>query len=745
VISSAEVTKLTLPKTLLIHYHLWIAIISDLSQLQHIDMRGSPSQPRHFLSLSTTLLTVTTLSSSALAIPPLDEVVMYEANIRAMSSNGDFAGVVERLDEIASLGVNTIWLMPVHPTGTINPYGPLGSPYSVRDHLAVSAEYGTLDDLRDLIAQAHARNISVILDWVANHTAWDHPWITQSPDWYSQDAGGNIIHPPGTNWLDVADLNYDNPVMRQAMIDQMIWWIHNTEIDGFRVDAADFVPDDFWAECVPALRASTSRPLLMLAEGARDEHHQSGFDLTFGWRFYTGLTDSFIYGSPATEIMNAHHDEHDGIPQGHSVLRWTTNHDETAHDEPPPILFGSLESSLAAYASMVINGATPLIYSGQEVGTSENTSFVANDPINWNLHSGLSNWFSWIIAIRQQHQSIRLGEHTDFNSNDALVLARTHNDERIAAWINTRPYSIAAPVPTSWVSSWTDFETQESKHLQGSRTLNPYEIRIAKLDSWPCFVVSGSLQSEQGDPSDWDPTQSSLIFNRTGSVYSIHAHNLLLDQSYDLEILTDRGLPPVLAQDPRIATGLRTYGDSDGSISINVDVNQTNNKDEPVVWIDTDAAPLQVVGNFMDEAGGNADWNPADIDFAMTPLSKGRYVFETTISTPGNYVFKTTLGTGWSHQIGTDGYNDNARVLAFETTTPCQLVRLYVDLRAQSLEALVNSCNADLNGDGVLNFFDVSNFLAAYTSGNPAADFTNDGELSFFDVSAFLTIFNDGC
>lgn len=670
---------------------------------------------------------------------------MYEANMRAMSVDGDFTGVIDRLDEIESLGVNTIWLMPFHPVGIVNRYGVLGSPYSVRDYLGVGAEYGTINDLRSLIAGADARGISIIIDWVANHTAWDHPWITQHPEWYTQDAQGNIIHPAGTNWLDVADLNFDVLEMREAMIDQMIWWVQNTEIDGFRMDAADFVPQDFWAQTITAVRASTPRPLLMFAEGTREDHYTAGFDLTFGWRFYSGLRHAFIDGLPASEIARGHDEEYANVPPTGGVLRWTTNHDDTAYDAPPPVLFGGVDASAGAYASMIMYGATPLIYSGQEVGSTDNTQFVELDPIDWNTDPDLAEWYSWIIDIRQQHASIRRGSITDLSSNDTLVVARTLGDERIAAWINVRPHSVSAPVHASLASAWTDLETGATQHLENTRPLQPYEIRIARLDSWPGLIVSGSLQTEQGDVADWDPTQSSLIFSRAGSVYNVSAHNLQYGEVYDMNIVTDRGLPPVDLHDPIVAGGLRSFGDGDGSITLTADISLTNNTGHPVVWIDTDTAPLQVVGNFMDEAGGAEDWDPANPAFAMTPLGQGRYVYEATIRTAGGYVFKTSFGDGWSHQVGTDGFNNNALPLAFNTTSQNQLVRLFVDLRAQQLEAWVNPCRPDLNGDGVLNFFDISLIIQLYSDQNLIADFTGDGAWNFFDLSAFIGAYSAGC
>ena len=145
-------------------------------------------------SLAGLLLSV--IATTALAIPALDDVVMYEVNLRAFSQTGDLAGVTARLDDIQSLGANTLWLMPIYPNGQLNHVGELGSPYSVRDYGAVSNEYGSLSDLNVLVEEAHNRGMSVLLDWVANHTSWDHQWITTHPDWYTHNSQGQIISPP---------------------------------------------------------------------------------------------------------------------------------------------------------------------------------------------------------------------------------------------------------------------------------------------------------------------------------------------------------------------------------------------------------------------------------------------------------------------------------------------------------------------------------------------------------------------
>lgn len=239
--------------------------------------------------------------------PTVDNIVLYEINIRCFSTTADFQGIIDRLDSIQKLGINTIWLMPIHPVGQLNSVGLLGSPYSVQNYTEVNSEFGGLVDFENLVSEAHKRNIAVIIDWVANHTAWDNPWITNT-NWYTQDASGNIISPLGTGWNDVADLNFTNTDMRIAMIDAMEYWVNETGIDGFRCDAADMVPFDFWQDAILTLRGIKS-DIIMLAEGARAHHFTAGFDMNYAWDFYATLKNVFINNYSATAIFTTHFDE----------------------------------------------------------------------------------------------------------------------------------------------------------------------------------------------------------------------------------------------------------------------------------------------------------------------------------------------------------------------------------------------------------------------------------------------------
>ncbi len=227
----------------------------------------------------------------------------------------------------------------------------------------------------------------------------------------------------------------------------------------------------------------------------------------------------------------------------------------------------------------------------------------------------------------------------------------------------------------------------------------------AVVESFPFgnFVVAGDLQTEQGDPADNDVVNSSLLMIESGGVYTVTANNLANGTAYDFAVYNDAGTPPIEAGDPRVTPyDLTLYGDASGSATISVDTNQTNLQGNPVVWVDFDSAPLQVVGDFMDEAGGAADWDPTDDLFNMSAQGDGYYTYDATISTPGIYQFKASFGEGWGDQVGTDGFSDNATSFGFETTETDEAVTLFVDLANQVLGVLseVAELIGDYNGSG---------------------------------------------
>lgn len=411
--------------------------------------------------------------------PAVEDIVMYEINIRCFSNTADFQGIIARLDSIQALGINTIWLMPIHPVGQLNSVGGLGSPYSVQNYTEVNSEFGSLVDFENLVIECHNRNIAVILDWVANHTAWDNPWIANT-DWYTQDGSGNIISPLGTGWNDVADLNFSNDDMRVAMIDAMEYWVNETDIDGFRCDAADMVPFDFWADANLALRGIKS-DIIMLAEGARDDHFTAGFDMNYAWDFYSTLKNVFINNYSATAIFTTHFSEMSGIPEGKFKLRFTTNHDETAWDEPPVSLFNGIDGALAASViTMYLNGI-PLFYNGQEVGCAVNLPLFSATPINWTLNADMQNTYQKLISFYKDYSSLKMGDITQYNNAFILAFKKTFENEESLIIVNVKNINKDFPIPAELNgSTWTDLMSGSQITLDTNMNLLPYEFKILK-------------------------------------------------------------------------------------------------------------------------------------------------------------------------------------------------------------------------------------------------------------------------
>ena len=408
------------------------------------------------------------------SVPANGDVVMYEVNLRAFPG-GNLQGVRSKLDHIASLGTNVIWLMPIYPVGTVKS---VNSPYCVRDYTAVGTEYGTLADLRALTDAAHTKDMAVILDWVANHTAWDHPWVSSHPDWYTQDPGGNIIHPPGTNWEDVADLNYNNSQMREAMITEMSYWITQANIDGLRCDYADGVPEDFWREAITNLETRYNKDLILFAEGEREDHFQAGFDFTFGWSWYGKLQDVYNGTSVAQLFLN-HNQTYAQIPEGKHRIRFTTNHDESAWNATPVSIFNGQDGALAAFTVTLFTGGAPLIYGSQEVGTENTIPFFSQSSIAWNNNPDVLSRYRELMEIYGNYSCSRTGVNTIYNHPDIACFTKTSATEELVLIINLRDRNINYTPPSALrAHSYLDPVTDEPYALQENLSLAPYAYEI---------------------------------------------------------------------------------------------------------------------------------------------------------------------------------------------------------------------------------------------------------------------------
>ncbi len=408
-------------------------------------------------------------------VPSTGDIVMYEINERAFTKQGTLAGILPRLDSIKALGVNVIWLMPVFPIGIINT---VNSPYCIRNYKEVNPEFGDLGDLRTLVRESHKRNMAVILDWVANHTSWDNPWINNK-SWYTQDGNGNIIHPAGTNWQDVADLNFDNATMRLEMIKALKYWVLEANIDGYRCDAADFVPYDFWKQAIDTLRAIPGRELIMLAEGARVDHFNAGFQMNFGWSFYSRIKSVFGNHQSAYNLYQDHLDEYSAIPSGKHKLRFTSNHDECAWDDTPINLLGGVRASMSAFIITAYMGGVPLIYNGQEVGCNVKLSFFSKTPIDWSTYPELMAEYKFLMSFRKVHPALSNGTLSSFGNSDVVAFSRMSGTDEVLVVANTRNSAKTFTLPAALKnSSWKTAQGGVGILLGNELILDAYEYLI---------------------------------------------------------------------------------------------------------------------------------------------------------------------------------------------------------------------------------------------------------------------------
>lgn len=313
---------------------------------------------------------------------------LYEVFVQDFSPAGNFKGVMQGLDRIQASGANVVWLMPIHPIGVLNRKGSLGSPYAARDYRAINPAYGTAGDFRALVKAVHARGMKLILDWVPDHTSPDHAWVREHPDYYIRNERGEPSvprEPDGqlTDWTDVVQLDYGNPAVRREMIATMRWWLQEFGIDGFRVDVAGYLPNDFWREAVPAIRAAVPRQILLLAEWADPEMHRAGFDLTYGWDSYDRLK-AVWQGAPASSFISSVLTDLQALPPGAMRMRFTTNHDKTAWDDPPTTIFGRGAGTRAAFVAVALLPGRPLLYNGQEVESPQKLGLFEREAIAWN-------------------------------------------------------------------------------------------------------------------------------------------------------------------------------------------------------------------------------------------------------------------------------------------------------------------------------------------------------------------------
>ena len=359
-----------------------------------------------------------TFDSREVALVPgveRENLEIYQVNLKLYGESNAFAKVQERLDEIKELGTDILYLMPVYPEGQEKGKG---SPYCVKDYKGVNPAFGSLDDLKALVDAAHSKDMKVMFDWVANHTAWDNPWVKEHPEWYAKDEKGEIVFPTADGaWEDVALLNYENKDLWLAMEDALVYWVTNLSIDGYRCDYAHGVRDEFWKDAIPKLKA-VNPDLIMLAESDYERMFDDGFDVIFDRAMKYNVRQLWGGMSPE-DFFSWYISDQDKTPAGKDKLFFITNHDD-ATEAAPAEQFGSSEGGLAAFVLMrALNGST-MLYGSQEAGYGEKINFFNPWEFDWSANAPLHE--AYVKALEDLSPLDRSGDMKAYAAGTVVMV-----------------------------------------------------------------------------------------------------------------------------------------------------------------------------------------------------------------------------------------------------------------------------------------------------------------------------------
>ena len=326
---------------------------------------------------------------------------IYEVNVRQYTPEGTFAALEAHLPRIKELGTDILWIMPINSIGEMNRKGSLGSYYSVKDYKAVNPDFGTDADFRHLVQKAHALGMYVIIDWVANHSAWDNAFVKTHPEWYMQDSTGKLVSP--YDWTDVVRFNFGNPDMSAYMLNALKYWVTDFDIDGYRCDVAGMVPDTFWVKARTEL--DKIKPVFMLAEDENPRHH-AAFDMTYGWEFHH-IMNKIHKGEKNANDIESYLRKNDSIyPAGAYRMNFITNHDENSWNGTEFERLG--EGVEAFYVLTATIPGMPLIYSGQESAMNKRLLFFEKDPIVWGDYK-MADFYKAILGLKKTNPALYNG------------------------------------------------------------------------------------------------------------------------------------------------------------------------------------------------------------------------------------------------------------------------------------------------------------------------------------------------
>lgn len=412
-----------------------------------------------------------------------ENAVLYEVNVRQYTPEGTLNAFREHLPRLKELGVDILWFMPIYPISETKRKGTLGSYYAISDFKDINPNFGTQKDFKALVDQAHEMGFKIMLDWVPNHTGWDHYWIKDHPEWYTKNEKGEIIDPSNAEgeswgWTDVADLNYDEKNLHLEMLRDMLFWVEKFDVDGFRCDVAGEVPTEFWN--MIRREVDPVKELFWLAEAEKPELHKEAFDMAYAWEFHhllnkiakgeegeKGLSDYLVKEAEKFSNENA------------ILLRFITNHDENSWNGTVEERMGDAAKALAVLTYTL--PGMPLIYSGQEVGLNHRLEFFEKDEIKWDQKNHFDNFYQQLNRLKHSQEALKAGKN-----EGAYTEIKTNNESVFAFMRETEDNFVLTVVNLSDKAQAFTLETEKyAKGFRNGLTMDKMMVTIDRMNLEP--------------------------------------------------------------------------------------------------------------------------------------------------------------------------------------------------------------------------------------------------------------------
>ena len=409
---------------------------------------------------------------------------IYEVNIRQYTPEGTFSAFEKHLPRLKDMGIDILWLMPVHPIGEEKRKGAKGSYYSVKDYYGVNPEFGSEEDFQHLVNKIHSMGMYVIIDWVANHSAWDNPLVKQHPEWYTKTDEGKFQPTPWYDWDDVIDFDYNQLGIRNYMTEALKFWVKKYNIDGYRCDVAGFIPVDFWENVRYEL--DKIKPVFMLAEWESRDLHKKAFDMTYSWSLWDKMHNAVQSGKFWPLVEYFAHDVNT-FPEDAYRMTFTDNHDKNSWEGNPVKNFG------AALPLCMVTAATvkgmPLVYSGQEAGLDRSLAFFEKDTIEWKQHSN-AELYKKLFALKHRNKALWNGTaggdmiRIVNNLNDKVIsFYREKDGDRVVAMYNYSNMPVTVKLNTRHIKGkYGDLFSGEDINLNDNEfKMNAWGYRVLEL------------------------------------------------------------------------------------------------------------------------------------------------------------------------------------------------------------------------------------------------------------------------